>query len=105
MSKKQKYDRFNTMIKNYAQALENSADPEELHSRLRGIISEAINTDMTLAELLEILSGKGIGGSTEEFIENVSSHYRSGAASAKIMDDESKVRKEKEDRNKNHRND
>ncbi|MDB2414205.1 hypothetical protein N9W34_00360 [Rickettsiales bacterium] len=89
MSKKN--SRFDTIIKGYTQAVENFADPEELHSRLKGLLIEAVSIDMALEELLEELleklSSDCQGGTTKEFIDNVSLHYQRSVDSAKALDD------------------
>ncbi|MDA0782848.1 MAG: hypothetical protein PQ612_09090 [Rickettsiales bacterium] len=93
-SKNNTRSRFDKIIKDYVNAVEKWANPEEIHSRLHGLLSESIRMNITLAELLEILSSSCMGGKTSEFIANVSSHYAQGEDAAKLRFDENIARKE-----------
>ena len=99
-SKSTQHSRFNTILKDYINAIENKADPEEVHSRLNGLLSESIRVNITLPELLEILYSSCMGGKTSKFIDNVTLHYTEGEASAKVRRDENEARKETEYKNK-----
>jgi len=74
------------------EAVENKANPEEIHSRLESLLFESISLDITLIELLDMLSSSCVGGTKPEFIGNVSSHYAASEASAKVLDDEKVAR-------------
>lgn len=74
-----KYSRLNQLTKNYVQAMNSDANPEELHCYLKDLLSEAIKEQITLEHLLRVLSGSSIEeANTEKFIENVSRHYAYG---------------------------
>lgn len=99
-SNNMKRSRFNTILQDYTQAAANKANPEEIHSRLRGLLFEAIKEDIKLEELLEILSSTCKGGDDSSFISNVTSHYAEGEATAKVRHDEDDARKIEADKRK-----
>lgn len=100
----QEYSRFNEFKRQYIDAMNRKKDPEELHCYLRDLLREAIKMDVSLIDLLKILSGSAISDSdTEKFIDNVSRHYAWGVAAAKVKHDEDDARKEAIEKNKKSR--
>ena len=96
-----KYRRLNQLTCYYIHAINSDADPEELHSLLRGWLTEAIKMEITLEHLLSVLSDSTIEESdTKKFIENVSRHYSYGVTAAKVKQDEDEIRKNDIEKNK-----
>ena len=101
ISPNEEYRRFHTHKRKYIDAMHRDADPEELHSYLRELLREAIKMDVTLVDLLKILSDSSIEESdTEKFIENVSRHYAYGVTAAKMKHDKDEAREIGEKTNK-----
>ncbi|NDA64549.1 MAG: hypothetical protein EBX50_21345 [Chitinophagia bacterium] len=68
-------DRLNQRMANYIKAVNGKADPEVIHYELRDLIAEAIKVDISLKELLKVLSSYINKGNDQNFIDNVAKHY------------------------------
>ncbi len=87
------YSRFSEFKRQYINAMNQTKDPEELHCYLRSLLREAIKMNISLVDLLKILSGSSIEESdTEKFIDNVSMHYAWGVTAAKVKKSEDDAR-------------